>query len=185
MTIANNRTPSVGEIQVQLAISQTNLTGIGDGIGFVYGQSEASNIYDLNYTLPLNPRNGTLKLQYSRSNSRVIESPFDRLDIDGTAQDLSLSYRQPLLQTPSCRVCPGSHDLAKRETNTGYLTAIVGERVGYPAPGADENGNTRITAVRFVQDYTQRDTQQVFAARSQVEYRYQCTRCHNFTISSQ
>ncbi len=167
VTIANNRTPSVGEIQAQLAISQTNLTGIGDGIGFVYGQSEASNIYDLNYTLPLNPRNGTLKLQYSRSNSRVIESPFDRLDIDGTAQDLSLSYRQPLLQTPSAEFALGV-TLAKRETNTGYLTAIVGERVGYPAPGADENGNTRITAVRFVQDYTQRDTQQVFAARSQV-----------------
>jgi hemolysin activation/secretion protein len=167
INLANNRTPSVGEVQSQLSIEQRNLTGIGDSLGISYGRSAASNTGELNYTLPLNPRNGTLKFQYSLSNSRVIESPFDQLDINGTAQDLSISYRQPLLQTSAEEFALGV-TLAQRETNTGYLFAVLGTRVGYPSPGADESGNTRITAARFFQDYTVRDTQQVFAARSQV-----------------
>lgn len=167
LNLANNRTPSVGEIQPQLSIEQRNLTGIGDGLSISYGKSAASNTGELSYTLPLNPRNGTLKFQSSLSNSRVIESPFDSLDINGTAQDLSLSYRQPLLQTPAEEFALGV-TLAQRETNTGYLFSVIGSRVGYPAPGADESGNTRITAARFFQDYTVRDTQQVFAARSQL-----------------
>jgi hemolysin activation/secretion protein len=167
VNIANNRTPSIGDIQTQVYASQSNLTGLGDGIGISYGRSQASNALDLNYTLPLNPHNGTLKLQYGLSNSRVIEAPFDRLDINGTAQDLSLSYRQPLIQSPSEEFALGL-TLGRKETNTGYLFAITGEKIGYPSPGADVNGITRITAARFFQDYTIRDTQQVFAARSQV-----------------
>jgi hemolysin activation/secretion protein len=158
ITAGNNRTPSVGELIAQANLSQSNLTGNGD-----------SNIYDVNYTLPINPRNGTLKFQYSRSNSRVVENPFDRLDINGTAQDISVGYRQPLLQTTAQEFALGI-TIANRETNTGYLASIIGDRVGYPSPGADDNGVTRITAARLFQDYTLRDSQQVFAARSQVSF---------------
>ncbi len=167
VTIANNRTPSIGEIQALINVSQTNLTGLGDVLNLSYGRSEASNSWDLNYSLPVNPRNGTVRLQYSTSNSRVIESPFDRLDINGTAQDIALSYRQPLLQTPSQEFALGV-TLNRRETNTGYLRSVIGNRIGYPSPGADVNGLTRLTSARFFQDYVTRDTQQVFAARSQI-----------------
>jgi hemolysin activation/secretion protein len=166
-SVANNRTPSVGEIQAQTSISQSNLTGAGDSLALTYGRSEASNAFDVNYTIPLNPHNGTLKLQYSRSDSRVIEAPFEQLDISGRSQDISLSYRQPLVQTTSEEFALGV-TIATRETNTTYLPSATGERLGYPSPGADDNGTTRIAAVRFFQDYTVRDTQQVFAARSQV-----------------
>lgn len=166
VSIANNRTPSVGEIIAQVGVSQNNLTGLGDGIGVTYGKSEASSVLDLNYTLPLNPRNGTLRFQYSNSNSRVIESPFDRLDINSNGQDFGLTYRQPILQTPSQEFALGA-TLARRETNTGYLFSVIGERIAYPTPGADANGLTRVAAARFFQDYTVKDTQQVFALRSQ------------------
>jgi hemolysin activation/secretion protein len=167
VTIANNRTPSIGEIQALFNITQTNLTGLGDGLNLSYGKSEGSNSLDLNYNLPVNPNNGTVRLQYSTSNSRVVESPFDRLDINGTAQDIALSYRQPLLQTPSQEFALGV-TLNHRVTDTGYLRAVIGDRIGYPSPGANANGVTRLTAIRFSQDYVTRDTQQVFAARSQV-----------------
>jgi hemolysin activation/secretion protein len=167
VTIANNRTPSVGEIQAQISASQNNLTGAGDAIGISYGKSEASNVIDVNYTLPLNPQNGTLRFQYSNSTSKVIESPFDRLDINSAGQDFGLTYRQPIVQTPSQEFALGA-TLARRETNTGYLTSVIGERIPYPTPGADATGLTRVTAARFFQDYTVKDTQQVFALRSQV-----------------
>jgi hemolysin activation/secretion protein len=169
VSVANNRTPSVGEIQGQLSVSNNNLTGIGDGIGIAYGKSEASSVVDFNYTLPLNPRNGNLRLQYSNSASRVIESPFDSLDINSRGQDLGLTYRQPVVQTPAQELALGV-TIARRETNTDYLFSILGERVAYPTPGADANGLTKVTAARLFQDYTIRDTQQVFATRSQVSF---------------
>ena len=169
VTIANNRTPSIGEIQALFNVAQINLTGAGDALNLSYGKSEGSNSWDLNYSLPVNPNNGTLRLQYSNSNSRVVESPFDRLDINGTSQDIALSYRQPLLQTPSQEFALGV-TLNHRQTDTGYLRAVIGDRIGYPSPGADPNGLTRLTAVRFSQDYVTRDAQQVFAARSQVSF---------------
>ncbi len=169
VSIANNRTPSVGEIQGQIFVSHNDFMGIGDAIGIAYGKSEASSIVDFNYTLPLNPRNGTLRFQSSNSASRVIESPFDRLDINSSGQDFGLTYRQPIVQTPAQEFALGV-TLARRETNTGYLFSVVGERIAYPTPGADANGLTRVTAARFFQDYTVKDTQQVFAMRSQVSF---------------
>jgi hemolysin activation/secretion protein len=167
INIANNRTPSVGEIQAQFSVSQNNLTGIGDSLGATYGKSEGSSVLDLNYTLPLNPQNGTLRAQYSSSTSKVIEAPFNRLDINSAGQDFGLTYRQPLVQTPAQEFALGV-TLARRETNTGYLQSVIGERTPYPTPGADPSGSTRVTALRFFQDYTAKDTQQVFALRSQL-----------------
>lgn len=167
LNIANNRTPSVGEIQAQVSINQNNLSGLGDSVAATYGASQASGIFDLNYTLPLNPHNGTFRFQYSNSNSRVIETPFDRLDINSSGQDLGLTYRQPIILTPAEEFAIGI-TLARRETNTGYLQSVIGNQIGYPAPGADANGSTRVTAARLFQDYTVKDTQQVLAIRSQL-----------------
>jgi hemolysin activation/secretion protein len=167
INIANNRTPSVGEIQVQVGALQNNLTGIGDAIAATVGKSEGSTLFDLSYTLPLNPRNGKLRLQYSSSASRVVESPFERLNINSNEQDFGVSYRQPIVQTPDRELAVGVA-LTKRDVSTGYLQSLIGTRIGYPTPGADANGSTRVTAARFFQDYTRKDTQQVFALRSQL-----------------
>jgi hemolysin activation/secretion protein len=165
--VANNRTPSVGEILAQVSLAQNNLTGNGDSMMVTYGRGEGSSVVDINYTLPLNPHNGTLRLQYSNTSSRVVEAPFDRLDINSSGEDFSLTYRQPILRTPTQELALGL-SLARRETNTGYLLTILGQRIGYPSPGADANGGMRVAAVRFFQDYTTKDSQQVFAARSQI-----------------
>jgi hemolysin activation/secretion protein len=165
--VANDRTPSVGEIQAQISASQNNLLGIGDGIGVAYGKSEGGSVIDFNYTLPLNPRNGTLRFNYSNATSKVIEAPFNLLDINSNGQDFGLTYRQPIHQTPAQEFALGV-TLARRDANTGFLSGITGVREPYPTPGADANGVTRVTAARLFQDYTVRDTEQVFAMRSQL-----------------
>jgi hemolysin activation/secretion protein len=163
VNFANNRAPSVGELQVQTSIGQNNLLGYGDSLVATYGRNEGSSATDVSYTLPVNAHNGTVRLQYSNSSSKVIEVPFDQLDINGNSQDISFTYRQPVIQTPSRELALGL-TVAKRETISTFLP----QKIGYPSPGADVNGSTRVTALRFFQDYTQRDSQQVFAARSQL-----------------
>ncbi len=167
LTVANNRTPSVGEIQATASIARSNLTGSGDSLNATYGRSEGSSAFEASYTRPLNPNNGTIKLQYGSATSRVVEDPFDQLDINGASWNLALSYRQPILRTTTQELALGL-TADYKETNTSYLAGLLGSPVGYPTPGADDQGTTSITAARFFQDYTVRDTQQVFAARSQL-----------------
>ena len=163
----NNRTPSIGEVQGQVSLAENNLWGIGDAVSLAYGLTEAGNIVDFSYAIPLNPLNGTLRLQYNRSNSRVIEAPFQPLDIKANAQDVALTYRQPIIQTLPQELALGL-TINQRESNIDYLPTASGARLGFPAPGANSNGQTKVTAARFFQDYTTRDNQQVLALRSQV-----------------
>jgi hemolysin activation/secretion protein len=167
VSVINNRTPSVGEVQGQVSLTENNLFGIGDAVSVAYGLTEAGNILDFNYAVPLNPMNGTLRLQYNRSNSRVIEDPFRPLDIQANAQDIALTYRQPIIQTLPQELAVGI-TLNQRESNIDYLPNASGSRLGFPSPGANNNGQTKVTGLRIFQDYTTRDTKQVLALRSQV-----------------
>ncbi|MUG93728.1 BamA/TamA family outer membrane protein [Scytonema sp. UIC 10036] len=161
----NNRAPTVGSVQRQIQLNEANLLGFGDGLSISYANTDGSNSWDFSYTLPVNPRNGTLQLNYSTSSTNVIEEPFDILDIDGDSQEYGITFRQPLVQTPTQEFTLGI-TANRRSSDIGYLEALVGRRIPYPSPGA-EDGKTKVSAVRFFQDWTQRNNRQVIAARSQ------------------
>ena len=91
----------------------------------------------------------------------MVEPPFDRLDIIGDSYYFELGFRQPVIQTPTQEFALGL--TASRQESE---TEILGEN--FPlSVGADEDGETRISAIRFFQDWTQRSPSEVFAVRSQ------------------
>lgn len=159
----NGRAPSVGSFRRRLQINEANLLGQGDGLSVGYANTDGSNDLDVNYTLPLNPRNGTLSLNYINTWSNVIEPPFDVLDIEANSRYYDLTLRQPVVQTPSQEFALGL-TASRRESKATYLAE---DRTGFPSPGADQEGRTRISALRFFQEWTQRSSREVLAARSQ------------------
>ena len=164
VSLDNGRSPSVGSFRQQVALNQANLLGLGDGLRIGYSHTAGSNTLNAGYTLPLNPRNGTLQLSIGTSDSRVIEEPFDQLEIASNSRYYELSLRQPLTQTPTEEFALGltaSHQ--QSQTELGFND--IGP---FPlSPGADDEGRTRVSAVRFFQEWTQRSNRQVLAARSQ------------------
>jgi hemolysin activation/secretion protein len=163
-SIDNGRSPSVGSFRRQLEVSQANLLGFGDGFRIGYTNTSGSNGVDLSYTVPLNPRNGTLRLAYSGNRSSVIEDPFSVLDIQARSRSYELSYRQPIVQRPTNEVALGL-TFSRQESQTELGIDDIGP---FPlSPGADEQGRTRISALRFFQDFVTRSDRQVIAARSQ------------------
>ncbi|MBD2212724.1 ShlB/FhaC/HecB family hemolysin secretion/activation protein [Nostoc linckia FACHB-104] len=162
----NNRQPSIGSFERQIQINQANLLGFGDGLSVAYANTDGSDSVNASYQIPLNAKNGTLTFNYSYATSEVIEKPFDILDIKGTSQEYGITYRQPLILTPTKEFAL-SLSATHRDSDLGFLEALVGERLPFPSPGTDENGRTRATILRFAQDWTQRSSQEVFAARSQ------------------
>lgn len=157
----NGRAPSVGSFRRGIRINQGNLFGFGDGLGMEYTNTDGSDAFDLRYSIPLNPRNGTLILGAGLTDTKVVEPPFDRFDIIGDFRYFELGFRQPLIQSATQEFALGL--TASRQESKSQ---ILGEDVPLSA-GADEQGETRISALRFFQEWTQRSPQQVFALRSQ------------------
>jgi len=157
----NGRSPSVGSFRRNVQLTEANLLGLGDGLSVGYTNTDGSNGFDISYTVPLNPRNGTLNLSYGNTSSHVIEPPFDLIDIESSSRYFDLTFRQPVIQTPSQELVLGL-TASRRESNTSLLD------IPFPlSEGADEEGRTRVSAVRFFQEWTQRSAVEVIALRSQ------------------
>lgn len=162
----NGRSPSVGSFRRRLQINQANLLGFGDGLNFAYTNTDGSNAFDVGYTLPLNARNGTLSFNFGTTSSNVIEEPFNVLDIESSSRYYEITFRQPIIQTPTQELALGL-TASRRESEATY---IEGERLPFPSLGADEQGSTRISALRFFQEWTTRNSREVIALRSQFNW---------------
>ncbi|MEH2295599.1 ShlB/FhaC/HecB family hemolysin secretion/activation protein [Nostoc sp.] len=163
----NGGSPSVGSFRRQLQINQANLLGFGDSISLAYSNTDGSNTINASYSLPLNPRNGTLTFSYGNTSADVIERPFNKLDIESASQYYELTFRQPLVQTPNQEFALGI-TASRRETD---ISSSLLEENQVPlsllSPGADKEGRTRVSALRFFQQWTSRNSQEVIAARSE------------------
>ncbi len=156
----NSRVPSVGTWQRGVTVGDRNLLGFGDSLSVAYTNTQGSNEIEIIYTIPANPRNGTLALRFNAAESDVIESPFDELDIESSSRTYEIIYRQPITQKPTEEFIIGFIG-SRRESSNSLLG------VGFPlSAGADDDGKTRLSVLRTFQEYSQRGARYVFAARS-------------------
>ncbi|WP_265272585.1 ShlB/FhaC/HecB family hemolysin secretion/activation protein [Nostoc sp. KVJ3] len=160
----NGRSPSVGSFRRRLQLNEANLLGLGDNLGVAYTNTDGSNSFDASYTLPLNPRNGTLSFNYGTTSSNVIEPPFNVLDIQSASRYYEVTFRQPIVQTPTQEFALGL-TASRRESEASY--SPLGEQLPFPGLGADGQGRTKVSAFRFFQEWTSRNSREVIALRSQ------------------
>ncbi len=134
----------MGTFQQQIQLSEGNLLGFGDSLVGSYSHTEGSNAFDFSYTIPVSPRNATIRFSTGISFNRVVEKPFDILDIESRSRYFELSFRQPIVQTPTHEIAVGLTGTQQRSR----ATLLDGE-IPFPAVGANENGETHMTALRF------------------------------------
>ncbi len=157
----NGRVQSIGSFERGVRYNQGDLSGFGDSLSVEFANTEGSNAISANYTLPINAYNGTIKLSGQFNNTQVIETPFNILDIKGDSRYYDLTFRQPVKQTPTQELALGLTAAHVESQNT-----LLG--VGFPlSPGANDEGRTAVSALRFFQEWTQRSSQDVLALRSQ------------------
>lgn len=163
-SIDNFSPPAVGSERYGGGLFFRNLSGNGDILtASYYGTTTSgSNQYDLSYSLPLNPMNGTLSLRYSPSNYRITQAPFDALNIRGNNNLFDISFRQPLIRS-SVEELALSLGYAYQQGQTfAFNDLAIPFGIG---PEAD--GTSRTSVIRFGQDYTLRDQFGAWALRSQ------------------
>ena len=169
--VNNYRTPSVGSFQRGLELNHNNVLGYADRFSFVYKNTDGSNDFDTSYTIPVNSLDGTVGLRYRYVDSDIIEGDFDSLDIESETSEVELTLRQPLLIKANSE---STQEFAlglefSRQSNS---TTVGGEPFDLTSNPVSRDvgdvGETRISAIRFFQDWTKRTRKDVLAARSQI-----------------
>ena len=161
VSLENNQSSSVGSLQGGVFVSHDNLFGFGDRLSLEYGRTEGLNVYSGSYSLPLNAKNGTLNLRYSTNNSKIIEAPFQDLGIRSDSQTFSIGIRQPLTRSVENEFAIGLN-LDLRRSRTFLLNDIP-----FSFSEGPKDGVSKVTAIRFFQDWVDRNSNRVLAARSQ------------------
>ncbi|MFK8186725.1 MAG: ShlB/FhaC/HecB family hemolysin secretion/activation protein [Phormidesmis sp.] len=160
----NGRSPNIGSVRRRIDVSEGNLFGIGDRFFAGYSNTDGSNSLDLAYSVPVSPHNTRINLEGGISESRVIDDTFDVLEISSDAHYYEVGVTHPLIESPTEELTLGLA-LSHKENQTSLGIDNIGP---FPlSPGADENGESRVTAFRFSQGWTKRSQKQVIAARSQ------------------
>lgn len=159
VSLDNGRPVSTGSWLAGLQAGHRNLTGRGDTLSVSLGASEGSDEGAVQYRLPLDARDTTLTLGYSRSTAGVVEEPFALLDIGSETENLSVGLARPVLRAADRRLVLGLA-LERRRNET----TLMGLPFSF-SPGVVD-GKSGVTVLRFSQDWTGRGPDRVLAARS-------------------
>ena len=90
---------TVGEARAGLNARFANLLGRSDTLQFVTTHTAGSENYALSYSVPVHENDLRLELSASRGDIKIIDGPFEPLDITGDSSDYSAGLTYPLLVT--------------------------------------------------------------------------------------
>ena len=159
LSLSNRRPPSVGPYLGEIFASHRNLTGWGDTIDARYGLTHGVDDYQVGYAIPVNAYDTTVSLRATETDSRVVESPFDQINIRSRAKTYQLGLSQPVWRTITESFSLGLK-YEYRESQTSLLGVPFSFTPGVP------NGKSEVNVLRFSQDWLKRSPDQVIALRS-------------------
>jgi len=160
VVVDNKLSPSLGEGEVTLLGEMRNLIGVGDALSGSFGYAQGLP-YDakVRYRSPLNRYDSTGAVYYEKAKSKVVEEPFNTLDITSSVETLGMLFTHPAYRTLSRQLTLGAI-VEKRQSET----TLLGEPFSF-SPGV-EDGKAKVAVLRLVQDYVDRGRDQVLALRS-------------------
>ncbi|MDY7012378.1 MAG: ShlB/FhaC/HecB family hemolysin secretion/activation protein [Cyanobacteriota bacterium] len=158
----NTDAPTIGSNSVTVYAAHNNFAGFGDRLSADVRDTRGLTQYGLGYEIPVNPRDGTFSFRYSNSRTQILEPPFAALDIRSESEALSFGFRQPLIRTPRTEFAIGLLlDLRYSQT------FVFGDQPFSFSLGPDE-GRSKVSVLRFSQEWVKRSERRVLAARSQL-----------------
>lgn len=88
---------TTGNARAGFSARSNNLAGLSDSAIFNGTVTEGSHSFGLSYSLPVTRNDLRLDLSASTGEIRIIDGPFQPLDITGKSQDATIGLTQPLL----------------------------------------------------------------------------------------
>jgi hemolysin activation/secretion protein len=160
----NYRNPGVGSLQRGIDFTALNPLELGDKLSIGYRNTNGSNVFNASYTAPINRQGTSLRFSYLNGTNSTIEKPFENFGLQNTAQVYSFGIRQPLLREATSRY-RSEFGLSLSLDHLESQDQLLG--FNFPiSRGADDSGQTKITTLRFGQDWQYRDSKQSIFLKS-------------------
>ncbi len=165
LNLDNYRVASVGTFRRRLILKENNLFGRGDRLNLTYLNTDGTHAVDnFSYEFPLNNYRGKLKLIYGYSDNNLTQEPFDVLEIENQISNYEVKYSHELYKSLRQELTAG---ISFIHTNS-RATFLDGLPFPSPSGASDDEGKTKVTAIRLIQDYTNRNERRVGNLRSQL-----------------
>ncbi|MFW5450413.1 MAG: ShlB/FhaC/HecB family hemolysin secretion/activation protein [Methylophagaceae bacterium] len=154
----NQGSVSAGELRANSrAIIYTPL-GLGDQLDLELVGSKGGFQGKVNYRIPIGNHQAYIELGYIKGDSDIIEAPFDRIDISSKSDRFDLSYWQALDSIPLTLGIGFSISQTKN--------FLLDQPFSF-SPG-EEDGRSKISALRLTQNYSIRNNSSALSATSTV-----------------
>ncbi|HEY2538056.1 MAG TPA: ShlB/FhaC/HecB family hemolysin secretion/activation protein [Stellaceae bacterium] len=157
--VADDQSPTVGEIRGQLQGSFANILGVGDLMTANYGRSGALNDGFVGYSVPIASDDTRFSLRYDRNGTVVVTPSLVPLDISSSYSSVGVGLSRPFYRTAEQNLTLGI-SLERRAEQTFLLGMPFDFEAG------SKNGYTNVTALRFSQSWLNRNAEHALALRS-------------------
>lgn len=163
-SVDNYSPPSVGSERLGLNLLYRNVTGNGDAVAgsFYHTTQSGADSLDLSYRLPVNAMNGALQLRSSWTRNNIIDPRFSIFGFKGDSQLYEISFQQPLIRSPRAEFSLSLGFTYQESKSTYNFISLLGPNT----PGADAEGVTKTSVIKFGQDYLRRDASGAWSLRS-------------------
>lgn len=163
LELSNHESPTVGAYRAEIDLGYDNITGYGDGISAMYAETEGLRDIDLAYEIPISAYDASLRLHFETIRSKIIEQPFDALDIKNRSYTYGVTVTQPAYR--SDRTTFSLFLTGELRRSKSYLLGR-----GFSFTPGQEDGVSKVAVLRFGQYWTYRERRYVFALRSMVTW---------------
>jgi hemolysin activation/secretion protein len=164
---SNYEPVAFGSYRGQITAGHRNLFGLGDVLDAQFTGAEGVLRVDAGYEVPLGARGTLASARGEWAKLRVVEEPFDDLDIETDYYAARLLVEHPFYRSRRARLAAGVlAEWRRTETCFNVLEDLIGcDPFSFQDAGADD-GQTTVSVLRAYQEWTWRDLRQVVAARS-------------------
>ena len=157
--IADDQSPTVGSVRGQITGTMANILGYGDLLAAQYGRSEGIDDGFVGYSTPIASDDTRLNLRYDKNGTLVVSPALVALNTTSNYTSLAAGLSRPFYRTAEQNLTLGLA-LEYRQAQTFLLG------MPFSFTNGAKNGNTNVTALRWSQDWLDRDAEHAFAARS-------------------
>lgn len=158
LDLGNDGVPSVGSERARVSGSFANLAGIGDRLHGSVAATGGSYEGDLGYELPLGARGTSLQVYGRGSHGRIVEDPFEPLDIRSNTWTFGATARQSLQRNPA-------HGWALTFTGEMRRSESYLLGTGFSFSEGTEEGVAKLTVARLGQEWFHRTPRSALALR--------------------
>ncbi len=159
----NHQPPSVGAEGPFTHVWHDNLTGLGDTPSLRWRMTEGFDEWLGDYDLPITKGGLRLVLHYEGSQSEVVESPFDDLDIESRFSSYGVGLKRYLVRSPRNLFELGA--LFEYRRSRSYILDDP-----FAFEGADDDAYTKVSVLRLSQTFTRRSSTQVLSVNSMFSF---------------